>query len=248
MIRGTHIIIGQILTYIFKFAHCVFRQSFYRLLETYGSSFSPLLQRNSHRLQGAFQCSIFNTTHTTDTAPYESGNDVLVSSIIRKCFTRLQMSFFTSGKYTFLYVAHFAKGVSPWRTSSFCSTCCSCLRILHGRHVSTNTGVTPMTRNSYQVLFKSYSVYNIMTCFDTRCTMLQVILTPTCRVSGYPRQVIKIGTLYLTALTRHLQYFELVYLPLFFDDRCLLESLLTRLLHWTASFYYCRPFTTALLL
>jgi hypothetical protein len=27
------------------------------------------------------------------------------------------------------------------------------------------------------------------------CTMLQVILTPTCRVSGYPRQVIKVETL-----------------------------------------------------
>jgi hypothetical protein len=27
---------------------------------------------------------------------------------------------------------------------------------------------------------------------NTYCTMLQVILTPTCRVSGYPRQVIKV--------------------------------------------------------
>jgi hypothetical protein len=29
----------------------------------------------------------------------------------------------------------------------------------------------------------------------TYCTMLQVILTPTCRVSGYPRQVIEVETL-----------------------------------------------------
>jgi hypothetical protein len=27
------------------------------------------------------------------------------------------------------------------------------------------------------------------------CTVLQVLLTPTCRVSGYPRQVIKVETL-----------------------------------------------------
>jgi hypothetical protein len=37
------------------------------------------------------------------------------------------------------------------------------------------------------------------------CTMLQVILTPTCRVSGYPQQVIKVDaaettTVYITAL------------------------------------------------
>jgi hypothetical protein len=94
------------------------------------------------------------------------------------------------------------------------------------------------------------------------CAMLQVILTPTCRVSGYPRQVIKVDTLLRqlrfiwTALptvitlnnytTRHLQHFELVYLPsrqcdptsppLFSDDCCPLES----------SFYW--PFLLAPLL
>jgi hypothetical protein len=31
--------------------------------------------------------------------------------------------------------------------------------------------------------------------FWNRCTMLQVILTPTCRMSGYPRQVIKVDAL-----------------------------------------------------
>jgi hypothetical protein len=34
-----------------------------------------------------------------------------------------------------------------------------------------------------------------VTCFDTGVRCLQVILTPTCRVSGYPRQVIKVATL-----------------------------------------------------
>jgi hypothetical protein len=61
------------------------------------------------------------------------------------------------------------------------------------------------------------------------CTMLQVILTPTCRVSRYPRQVTEVDaawttTLYLDSVTnsyntynnyttRHLYHFELVYLP-----------------------------------
>jgi hypothetical protein len=38
-------------------------------------------------------------------------------------------------------------------------------------------------------------VDNIVTCFATGVRCLQVILTPTCRVSGYPRQVIKVATL-----------------------------------------------------
>jgi hypothetical protein len=35
----------------------------------------------------------------------------------------------------------------------------------------------------------------IVTCYDTNVQCLQVILTPTSRVSGYPRQVIKVETL-----------------------------------------------------
>jgi hypothetical protein len=103
--------------------------------------------------------------------------------------------------------------------------------------------------------------------FWHQCTMLQVILTPTCRVSGYPRRIIKVATLLRqlrfiwTALptlitlnnytTRHLQHFELVYLPsrrcdptsppLFSDVRCLLESSdwtasLDCFFHWTSCF------------
>jgi hypothetical protein len=88
MIGGTDIITGQILTYIFKFAYCVFRQ---------------------------YCC-------TTDTSPYESGSDILVSSILRTNFTLLHMPFFTYGKYTFLYVAHFAKGFRHKELPSFYST------------------------------------------------------------------------------------------------------------------------------
>jgi hypothetical protein len=47
---------------------------------------------------------------------------------------------------------------------------------------------------------------NIVTCYDTGVRCLQVILTPTCRVSGYPRQVIEVDaaettTLYLDSVT-----------------------------------------------
>jgi hypothetical protein len=91
-----------------------------------------------------------------------------------------------------------------------------------------------------------------------RCS--QVILTPTCRVSDYPRQVIEVDTSWTTTLyldsannsynayndytTRHLWHFELVYLPLrrcdptspslFFDD-CLSLPFTDRLywlLYW----------------
>jgi hypothetical protein len=80
------------------------------------------------------------------------------------------------------------------------------------------------------------------------CTMLQVILTPTCPVSGYPRQVIKVATLLRklrfiwTALPTVITLITIIPLgtyttsswyiflsrrcdptspPLFFDDRCL---------------------------
>jgi hypothetical protein len=100
------------------------------------------------------------------------------------------------------------------------------------------------------------------------CTMLQVILTPSCRVSGYPRQVIKVATLLRrlrfiwTALPTVITLIPIIPLGtynttswyIFFRDDatslvhlsslttavCL--SLLTRLLHWTASFYWLFPF------
>jgi hypothetical protein len=37
--------------------------------------------------------------------------------------------------------------------------------------------------------------FHIVTCYDTGVRCLQVIRTPTCRVSGYPRQVIKVAML-----------------------------------------------------
>jgi hypothetical protein len=109
-----------------------------------------------------------------------------------------------------------------------------------------------------------------VTCSDTSVTCLQVILTPTCRVSGYPRQVIKVET-----LLRRLRFIwaalptvitlitiiplgtyntsswyiflrddaiPLVHLSSLMTVVCL--SLLTRLLHWTASFTDCSPFIT----
>jgi hypothetical protein len=99
-----------------------------------------------------------------------------------------------------------------------------------------------------------------VTCFDTSVRCSLVILTPTCRVSGSPRQVIKVAKLLrqlrfiCTALPTVITIIPLgtyntsswyIFLrddatgpSIFFDDRCLLESLLTRLL----------PFTTVLLL
>jgi hypothetical protein len=99
----------------------------------------------------------------------------------------------------------------------------------------------------------------------TFCTVLQVILTPTCRVSGYPRQVIKVATLLRqlrfiwTALPTVITLItiiplgtyntsswyifvradatSLVHLSSLMTAVCL--SLLTRLLHWTASFTDC---------
>jgi hypothetical protein len=103
--------------------------------------------------------------------------------------------------------------------------------------------------------------------------MLQVILTPTCRVSGYPRQVIKVPTLLRrlrfiwTALTTVIPLgtyntsswyiflrddaTPLVHLSSLTTAVCL--SLLTRLFHWTASgllasfphcfLFYSGPFT-----
>jgi hypothetical protein len=124
--------------------------------------------------------------------------------------------------------------------------------------------------------------YYIVTCFDTRCTLLQVILTPTFHVSGYLRQVIKVDVLLRrlcfiwTALPTVITLITIISLGTYntsswyiflWDDAtplvhlsalmtavCL--SLLTRLLHWTASFYYsasiyycllftdCSPFIT----
>jgi hypothetical protein len=120
----------------------------------------------------------------------------------------------------------------------------------------------------------------IVTCYDTGVRCLQVILTPTCRVSGYPRQVIRVDVVLrrlrfiCTALPTVITLITIIALgtyntsswyiflfptssSLFFDDRCLLESLLTRLLPFTAvlfystSFYYsgsfsavCSPFIT----
>jgi hypothetical protein len=44
------------------------------------------------------------------------------------------------------------------------------------------------------MIFVGVCVY-IVTCYDTGVRCLQVLLTPTCRVSGYPRQVIKVEML-----------------------------------------------------
>jgi hypothetical protein len=77
--------------------------------------------------------------------------------------------------------------------------------------------------------------------FWNRCTMLQVIVTPTCRVSGYPRQVIRVDALLRqlrfiwTALPTVITLVTIIPLGtyntsswyiflLFFDDHCLLES------------------------
>jgi hypothetical protein len=100
------------------------------------------------------------------------------------------------------------------------------------------------------------------------CTMLQVIPTPTCRASGYPRQVIKVATLLRrlhfiwTALPTVITLItiiplgtyntsswyiflqddatSLVHLSSLISAVCL--SLLTRMLHWTASLYWLFPF------
>jgi hypothetical protein len=105
-----------------------------------------------------------------------------------------------------------------------------------------------------------------------QCTMLQVILTPTCRVSGYPRQVIKVATLLRqlrfiwTALPTVITLITIIplgtyntsswYIFLFRDDATQLVhlsslmtavclSLLTKLLHWTSCFLSSLlPFTT----
>jgi hypothetical protein len=110
--------------------------------------------------------------------------------------------------------------------------------------------------------YRSCISSNIVQCSDTSVTCLQVILTPTCRVSGYPRQVIKVATLLRrlrfiwTALPTVITLITIIPLGtyttsswyIFFPDDatplvhlsslmsavCL--SLLTRLLHWTASF------------
>jgi hypothetical protein len=95
------------------------------------------------------------------------------------------------------------------------------------------------------------AVWRVVTNSDTSVQCLQVILTPTCRVSGYPRQVIKVETLLRrlrfiwTALPTAITLITIIPLgtyttsswyiflsrrcdstspPLFFDDRCLLES------------------------
>jgi hypothetical protein len=120
-----------------------------------------------------------------------------------------------------------------------------------------------------------------VTCFDTSVQCLQVIRTPTCRVSGYPRQVIKVATLLRrlrfiwTALPTVITLKTIIPLGtyntsswyIFFRDGatplvhlsslmtavCL--SLMTRLLHWTASFTgrtasfpHCILFSSGLLL
>jgi hypothetical protein len=49
--------------------------------------------------------------------------------------------------------------------------------------------------SSVSALSRRPGHYGLCASFVTilHCTMSQVILTPTCRVSGYPRQVIKVG-------------------------------------------------------
>jgi hypothetical protein len=94
---------------------------------------------------------------------------------------------------------------------------------------------------------------NIVTCFDTSVRCLQVILTLTCRVSGYPRQVIKVATLLrqlrfiCTALPTVITIIPLGtyntsswYIFLF----SLMTAVCLSLLHWTASFSPLLPFTT----
>jgi hypothetical protein len=51
--------------------------------------------------------------------------------------------------------------------------------------------------HTFSVLLKILKLNKIhnVTCYDTSVRCLQVILTPTCHVSGYPRQVIKVATL-----------------------------------------------------
>jgi hypothetical protein len=107
--------------------------------------------------------------------------------------------------------------------------------------------------------------YNIRSPVDTNVQCLWFICTATCRVSGYPRQVIKVATLLRrlrfiwTALPTAITHITIIPLGtyntsswyIFFRDDatplvhlsslmtavCL--SLLTRLLHWTTSFTDC---------
>jgi hypothetical protein len=120
------------------------------------------------------------------------------------------------------------------------------------------------------------TIQYIVTCSDTWCTMLQVILTPTCPVSGYPLQVIEVDAalgqlrFICTPLPTVITLITIIPLGTYnttswyiflWDDATLLVhlsslmtavclSLLTRLLHWTASFtgllpfLLCFPFTT----
>jgi hypothetical protein len=112
------------------------------------------------------------------------------------------------------------------------------------------------------VTVKDYIREQIVTCYDTGVRRLQVILTPTCRVSGYPRQVIKVAMLLRqlrfiwTALPTVMTLITIIPLGTYNTSSCLLEFLLTGLLlsldcflfssasfYYCPSFYYCRPFT-----
>jgi hypothetical protein len=116
---------------------------------------------------------------------------------------------------------------------------------------------------------ESFIFKHIVTCYVTgvRVRCLQVILTPTCRESGYPRQVIEVDaswttTLYLAALPTVTTLITIIPLGtyntsswyIFLRDDATplvhLSSLFTKLLWWTASlldtvctaltaFHYC---------
>jgi hypothetical protein len=78
--------------------------------------------------------------------------------------------------------------------------------------------------------------------FWNQCTGLQVILTPTCRVSGYPRQVIKVAT-----LLRQLRFIWTA-LPTVITLITLRAGISSYFLWWPLSAWVCftglLPFTT----